>query len=716
MAVKITISIDQNSQSISANTSNVTVTVRASWTYGSYNALQKSGWLKIDGTTYNFTSSFNTGQTTSGVQTLFSKTVNVAHNSNGAKTLSCSASYTSGVSSGTVTASASKTLTTIPRASSLTASNGTLGTAQTLAITRADSSFKHKITYTCGDASGYAAGSASAFSTATSISWTPPISLSSQNTTGTSVSITLILKTYTSAGVQIGTKTKSISCAIPASVKPSCSVTVTDPTGISDTYGNPVKGLSKFKVVVTPVTSYGSAIASYKTTANSTTYTAASFTTGLLAKSGNLSVSATVTDKRGRSGSASVSKTVLDYLPPVIIKLAVIRCNENGTANDQGEFVQVSFKAAVTTLNNLNTAAYTLKYKRSLDADYTEVGLDEYAGAYEVDGSYIFAADTGSSYNVEFYATDSHNETKRTTTASTGFVLMHFNSAGTGIGLGKVAELQDGLDVGLDVRFNAPVCGNVMGLNRLPQIPAYSDLNEYMETGSYAVYRNDEASTISNMPVKRAGRLEVYSATGEGIRISEWSYIRQKFYPYNSSNAVWERDITRGEDNVWTFYNWWQSSLTPLASEKVYDKAAMTIALSANATLGVVNTYTQIPLDKSVVTTSGRLTISSNSIRVGDNIEYVKVSGQAILKCGTATGNRHLRVQKVSGSTTTSHAWTCVYGTASSNTAYVCTPVIVPVKAGDLLKMVYYTSDSADMIASGSATNGWQTYMTVEEL
>ena len=38
MAVKITISIDQNSQSISANTSNVTVTVRASWTYGSYNA------------------------------------------------------------------------------------------------------------------------------------------------------------------------------------------------------------------------------------------------------------------------------------------------------------------------------------------------------------------------------------------------------------------------------------------------------------------------------------------------------------------------------------------------------------------------------------------------------------------------------------------------------------------------------------------------------
>jgi hypothetical protein len=147
LAVSISISITQNSQSVANNTSNVTVQVTAKWTYGSFNKLDKPGSLVIDGKSYVFASPFNVNQTTSGTQRLFSKTLDVAHGSNGAKTLSCSASYTSGVSSGTVTASDSKTLTTIPRGSSLTAGNGTLGTAQTLTVTKQASSFAHTITW-----------------------------------------------------------------------------------------------------------------------------------------------------------------------------------------------------------------------------------------------------------------------------------------------------------------------------------------------------------------------------------------------------------------------------------------------------------------------------------------------------------------------------------------------------------------------------------------
>lgn len=119
MAVSLYISIAQNSQNIANNTSNVTVYVTASWTYGSYNNLQKPGWVKIDGTTYNFTSSFNTNQTTSGSKTLYSKTLNISHNNDGSKTLAVSASFTTGVSSGTITASASKELTKIPRAATI---------------------------------------------------------------------------------------------------------------------------------------------------------------------------------------------------------------------------------------------------------------------------------------------------------------------------------------------------------------------------------------------------------------------------------------------------------------------------------------------------------------------------------------------------------------------------------------------------------------------
>lgn len=119
MAVSIKITIAQNNQSVANNSSNVTVKVIASWTYGSYNNYQKPGWVKIDGTQYDFTSNFNTSETTSGSKTLYTKTLDIKHGSDGKKTLTCSASFTTGVSSGTVTASASKALTDIPRAATI---------------------------------------------------------------------------------------------------------------------------------------------------------------------------------------------------------------------------------------------------------------------------------------------------------------------------------------------------------------------------------------------------------------------------------------------------------------------------------------------------------------------------------------------------------------------------------------------------------------------
>lgn len=463
MAVSISISIAQNSQSVANNTSNVTVTLKASWTSGSYNTLQKSGWLKINGTTYSFTSSFNTGRTSTGSQTLFSKTVNVPHNSNGTKTLSCSASFTTGVSSGTVTASASKTLITIPRASSWNkAANGILGAAQTLTITRQSSTFKHKLIWTCGSKSGYIAGSSTTFTTATSFTWTPAESLAAQNTTGTSVSVKLTLKTYDSSGNGIGTVSKTISCKILG--KPSCTISVTDAAGYKDTYGSFIKGKSKYKVVVTATKYQGSPISSYSTSANDVTYTTASFTTGVIKTSGI--IMATVTDGRGQTGSATVSPTVLDYSDPVIRKLTVRRCDSNGTENDQGNYVQVTFSATVTSLNSKNTPTYKIGYKKSSATSYTEKSssdssstLNQYHGSYSVtDGTFIFAADSGSSYNVEFTISDGLSTVSRTTSASTGFTLMHWLASGTGMSIGKIAEVENAFDIGLNSYFRQDVC------------------------------------------------------------------------------------------------------------------------------------------------------------------------------------------------------------------------------------------------------------------
>lgn len=443
MAVSISLSITQNSQSIANNTSNVTVKVTAKWTYGSFNRNDPSGSCTINGTKYTFTSDFNASQTTSGSQTIYTKTLNIAHNSDGTKTLSCSASYATGVSSGTVTASASKTLTTIPRKSTMSVGNGTLGTAQTLTVTRKSTSFTHTITATCGSASTTICTKSSS----TSISFTPPLAWSSQNTTGTSVSVKYTITTYTGS-TSVGSNSYTVSCGIPASVKPTVSMNAYDATGYASTYGAYVQGLSKFTVSISASGSYGSTIKSYKTTANGGTYTSSSFTTGVLTSSGYTSISTTVTDSRGRTATAGFSNLgVLAYAVPKISAFSVVRCNQNGTANSGGSYMKVTFNSSVTSLNSKNKATYTLKYKKSTDSAYTTVTLSNYANNYAVSGgSYIFAADTTSSYNITLTLADNFKSVSANGTGATASKTISLYNQGKGIAFGKIAEKEGFLD------------------------------------------------------------------------------------------------------------------------------------------------------------------------------------------------------------------------------------------------------------------------------
>lgn len=486
MAVTLSISITVNSQSIANNTSNVTVAAKASWTNGSYNLLQKSGSLTIDGTKYSFTSPFNTGQSKTGSCTLFSKTLNIKHNSDGTKVFACSAAYNTGVSSGNIAASVpSYTLATIARKSSLSASNGTLGTSQKLTVTRLSTSFTHTVTYTCGSASGTIVDK----STNTSISWTPPLSLASQNTTGTSVSIKFTITTY-NGSTSVGSNTKTITCSIPATVVPSCKITVEDEKGYSSTYGGYIQGLSKFKVTITPTKAYGSDIKSYKTTANGLSYTAATFTTGVLGSSGKLTIKATVTDKRGRTGTSSVTVDVLPYTAPTITDLSIKRIDATGEPNNQGDHIRVSFGVNVEPLNNKNTASYVLEYKKTSDSDYTAETLD-YTD-YVINNYFDFAADTGSSYDVRLTATDAFTSSTRTTVASTASAIMHWLANGLGMAIGKIAELSNVLDIAWQTRF--------MGGILHPVLEPNTDLNSVLTPNTY-VGANLSSTSYANCPL-----------------------------------------------------------------------------------------------------------------------------------------------------------------------------------------------------------------------
>ena len=558
-----------SSQSVANNTSTITWTLKlVATSSGRIDSTASKDWsVTVNGTKYTGTNTV--GISNNSTKTLASGTTVIKHADDGTKSFSYSFSQEfgitfSGSSIGTISGSGSGTLDTIARASSITASNGTLGTAQTLTINRADSSFKHRIQYSCGSASGYAAGSSSEFTTSTSISWTPPLSLASQNTAGTTVSVTLTLTTYTSSGTKIGDSTKSISCSIPASVKPSCSISVSDPTGNLTTYGNYVKGLSKFQVVVTPTISYGSAIASYNTTANGSKYTAASFTTGVLNASGTLTVSTTIQDKRGRTASASQNMTVLNYTAPSVTKLTVGRCDSDGTANMQGAYVQVTFSATVTALNNKNKATYTLRYKKSTAAEFTAVGLTAIKDSYSVSNhKHIFAADTGSSYIVEIGVQDNHGSVSRASTVSTAFTLMHWGTDGTSIGLGKIAELSNLLDVGLKIRM----AGGILP----PILPPETDLNTVLTPNTY-VGGNLSHYNYANCP------LESGTFTLEVVGAGETDQIKQRVQSCGKvGSRTFERYYYTGSWGNWVCVSDYAGTL--LWEGAYYMQASQTVTL-----------------------------------------------------------------------------------------------------------------------------------------
>ena len=116
MSVWLTATITQSNKNAANNTSLATVTLVANWNGGSWAADNPAGYIIIDSTRYDFTSNFNTNNTTTGSQTIAVKSKTVNHNADGSKTVYCSAAF-DGTGIETVYWSASKIFEPIARTS-----------------------------------------------------------------------------------------------------------------------------------------------------------------------------------------------------------------------------------------------------------------------------------------------------------------------------------------------------------------------------------------------------------------------------------------------------------------------------------------------------------------------------------------------------------------------------------------------------------------------
>lgn len=449
MGLSQTLSVTESSYSVANNTS----LVRIRWT-STQSGDSRNGYTR---TAYYYYSINGGSEVTKSVSytlpenstvTIVDTTLTVAHNADGTGTIKVRTWMDTDISYGILTDSKTLTLTTIPRASGLSASDGTLGVQQTLTADRKSSGFTHTLTWECGSYSGTLATK----STATSWSFTPELKLAAAGPTGQKVSCTFKLSTYNGSTL-VGTVSKVVWYTIPDSVKPSCSLSLSDANGYASTYGGYVQGESLLAVTISATLAYGSPISRYSASANGATYSAQTFTTNALTTAGANTVNATVTDGRGRSGSASSTITVLAYERPRITNLKVQRCNSDGTANDLGGYCKISFTCSITALSNKNTKSCTLKYRQSGTTNWTTapaITLSSYEVNYT---SGAIAMSEEHSYEVLVSATDAFGTTTAGTSVSTGYCLYHIPASGKGITFGGIAE-GDGFNIKMPATFS----------------------------------------------------------------------------------------------------------------------------------------------------------------------------------------------------------------------------------------------------------------------
>lgn len=327
-----------------------------------------------------------------------------------------------------------------------------MGTASTITLSPASSTFTHTLRYTVGSASGTIITKTAN----TSVSWTPALTLANQVPNATAAVGTLYCDTY-SGSTLIGTKSVSITLNVPASVIPSATYTLTDSiSAIATKFSAFIQSKSKVKVAIAASGAYGSTIASVTTTINGTTYTGTSFTTDFLTGSGTQSISITVKDSRSRTRTVSGTFSVLAYKSPSVTDVAVFRCNSSGVASHTGTYASVKLKATVTSLNSKNDASIVVQSKRKTETSYSN--LKTWTGSYSVNGTYVVGGSLSNqyAYDIRIAVSDYFETVYAYADIATADTIFSIRNNGLGLAIGKICE-QNKFEVGWQSEFHEDV-------------------------------------------------------------------------------------------------------------------------------------------------------------------------------------------------------------------------------------------------------------------
>lgn len=351
-----------NSQNISANTSNITVTLKAARTdglpgYGAYNNYANNTIrLTVGGSVKSETTRANIDLRTSTGATLATWTGDVSHNADGSLNLALEGYFyfnstaASSLPRNGYTVSGTAAINTIPRKSTVTCTDALVGSAATIIINRASSSFTHTLTYSFGNLSGTIASKTAE----ATIGWALPVSFYAQMPNTKIKTGTIICETF-NGNISLGTNSCSFTATAVSTVAVSGSVTdineaTTTLTGDSSKL---VKFMSTVKAAIVA------------TTNNSATITAKSINGSAVSAEkifANCEMNSFVfsaTDSRGYSNSQTVTASMVPYIK-LTSNSGVTRDTPTGdtiTLAIKGNYFNGNFGVAD------NTLSITYKYR-----------------------------------------------------------------------------------------------------------------------------------------------------------------------------------------------------------------------------------------------------------------------------------------------------------------------------------------------------------------
>ena len=663
--IKYQIELIQNSQSIANNTSNITVKIyiyRINTGYETYGTGTIS--YKINGVSY--TQALDSDDKITSTKKVFAtKTVTINHSADGSKTVACSASISHSQFSSSNN-SYNFRLTTIPRASTpTTVGTVNIGSAIQINTNRESSSFTHKITYKFGSATGTIGNSVGS-----TINWTIPASLANQIKTATSGTLTITCETYNDS-TKIGTKSITRTACVPntSAFKPSISSVTLSEGNSANTLGAYIQGISKLKVVTAASGGY-SDISSIKVEVEGSSYTGATITSGVLKKSGSATVRITVTDSRKRTATTTKSYSATAYTAPKITTFKAVRCLQDGTETDEGEYLKVNIVTSITSITG-NTTSLSLGYKEVSATDFTNVvsSFLDTTPAYSYSTSFVTNEifSNNKRYNLLLTIGDKFSSVSKAVLIGTDSPVYDVKADKTAICFGGVANESNVFDI----RFPKTILSK----------------NVYMESGGdqstekniYFSNENDETAAYKH-------NCKLYGGNGTSTTsIGFWDSLREEL--------IWQY---RTDTQMLVFNE--AMSITG------FDTIA-TATIDSNVTLSSTDT-THLSLTSATIV-GGGLTLSGGGIIIGAGISHVKISASAYYTTDYTEGDKaHLNITRNDE----------VVASAMENlpTTYQTlsiAPKIIAVSEGDKIGLAVRNQTAGRGVINNSSNT---TYLTVE--